>query len=69
MSHVFSNDNILIATYKVTSSQISKKLFSFKIYNSMQLSSDDQIDKVLSTSKYRFQTSSNCETKNQFRLY
>jgi hypothetical protein len=34
----------------------------------MQLSSDDQIDKVLSASKYRFQTFSNSETKNQFRL-
>ncbi|MFU2015862.1 hypothetical protein ACM6Q7_12425 [Peribacillus butanolivorans] len=43
---VFSNDKTLIATYKVTGSKISKKLFSFKIYNSKQLSMVDQIDKV-----------------------
>ncbi|MBK5483498.1 hypothetical protein JFV29_16755 [Peribacillus sp. TH16] len=65
---VFSKDKTLISTYKMTSSQISNNQFSFKINSSMQLSTDDQIDKVLSAYKYKFKTFSNSETKNQYKL-
>ncbi|WP_144556555.1 hypothetical protein [Bacillus pumilus] len=66
---IFSKDKTMIASYSVTLSQISNNLISCTIDSSKPLSTDDQINKVLSEyNKYNFKTFINSETINHYRL-